>query len=175
MNYRLKGPPMKNAVLGAFAFIAILTTAVLPARANPSSPQPTATSYGPPTPTAFPILPYQASIQIASANTGYAVGSGAAAAIGVTSITLSNQGSTPVQVDIFQASTTGPTCTGSISNVGGAPNIYVMVPATGNLQLTFPTPIIIKHLNSQVCLGFNAASGLAVGNAISVLVAGFQN
>jgi hypothetical protein len=133
-----------------------------------------ATTYGPPTPPAFPIHPYQATLFL-SPNSSAVTGPGTGVQIGVTSITLANNGSTAVQVDMFQATTTGATCTGTVTAIGGSPDTFVMVAPYQTLHLDFQTPLLISHLNGQSCLAFDAVSGLASGNSISVLVNGFQN
>jgi hypothetical protein len=131
-----------------------------------------ATTFGPPTPPAFPNTPYQASVFLSPSSPAAA---GTGNPLGVTSITMANQGSSAVQVDIFQAETSGAKCTGTITTIGGSPDIFVMVPPFQTLQLTFPTPLVIARLGGQSCIAFDAVSGLASGNSVGVLVSGYVN
>jgi hypothetical protein len=132
------------------------------------------TTYGPPTPQAFPITPFQASVFVSAGN--YAVtGPGKTGVLGITSITFANQSSAAVQMDMFQATTSGAKCTGSITEIRGGPDVFVMIPPLSTLQTTYPTPLVIGLPNQQSCIGFDAVNGISNGYDVGILVNGYLN
>jgi hypothetical protein len=133
------------------------------------------TTYGPPTPQAFPITPFQASLILFAGNSSLITGPGKTGVLGITSISFANQSSAAVQINMFQVTTSGAKCTGSITEIRGGPDVFVMIPPLSTLQTTYPTPLVIGLPNQQSCIGFEGVNGLSNGYDVGILVNGYLN
>jgi hypothetical protein len=101
---------------------------------------------------------------------------GSASALGVTSIMFSNNSGSAAQIDMYQASTSGSNCSGSVSTTGNYPDTFVIVPASATIQLHYPSPLVVNAIGSaaSACLAFGATGALSNG-VISVTVVGYAN
>ncbi len=91
------------------------------------------------------------------------VGPGATGVLAVTSITLTNLGSTLRTVFVFRPVLAEGTSCGTTSVLGGSsPRFYVIVPPAQTVHLTYPVPIVYAALSGQSCMAFGGAQNVDI-------------
>ncbi|MGM9483418.1 hypothetical protein ACS5PN_19630 [Roseateles sp. NT4] len=94
----------------------------------------------------------------------------AGSTLGVTSITLTNLGSTDRTIFVFAPVLAGGQICGSTNVIGGStPRFYVHVPANQTVHLTYPTPLVYPGVGGQSCVAFGGAQ------SVDISVNGFLN
>ncbi len=98
------------------------------------------------------------------------LGPGSTGVLGVSSITLTNLGSTLRSVFIFApVFSSGFACGSTTVSGGSSPRFYVVVPPAQTVHLTYPTPLVYPSITGQSCIAFGGAQN------VDITVNGFIN
>ena len=117
------------------------------------------------------VLPSRPFNDSANGSANYvSVGPTTAATLAVSSITLTNLGSTDRTVFVFAPVLAGGQVCGSTNVIGGSsPRFYVRVPASQTVHLTYPTPLVYAGVDGKSCVAFGGAQ------SVDISVNGFLN
>jgi hypothetical protein len=166
---------MNKLILSVLLGAAMFTTAEQLVIAAPVDESAASASTAPLQAPAFPHAPFVINKNL-DPNVSVAIGTGTNASIGITSIIFSNNSASQVQVDFFEASTSAPQCGGTVSGtIGDHPDSFIVVKPQSTAQYTFPSPLVVKPISGQSCLGFGSTGGALDNGVISVIVSGFLN
>ncbi|MEO7940917.1 MAG: hypothetical protein ABIR55_20015 [Burkholderiaceae bacterium] len=105
------------------------------------------------------IAPSRPFFGSANGSANYAtIGPGSTGVLAVSSITLTNFGSTLRTVFIFRpVLADGATCGSSEVAGGSSPRFYVIVPPAQTVHLTYPVPIVYSAASGLSCVAFGGA------------------